>query len=68
LDKNVVHVITNDPNTKYFTGYIDESFLKTNVEDFNKHFYLCGPPKMVEVMGELLTRLGASPDAVVFEK
>jgi ferredoxin-NADP reductase len=68
LDKNVIHVITNDPNTKYFTGYINEDFLRRCVEDFNKKFYLCGPPKMVEVMGELLTRLGASPDAVVFEK
>jgi ferredoxin-NADP reductase len=68
LGKNVMHVITNDPTTKYFTGFINEEFLRKNVEDFNKHFYLCGPPKMVEVMEELLAKLGASPDAVVFEK
>jgi len=68
LGDNIVHVITNDANTKYLTGYINEDFLRNNVNDFSKNFYLCGPPKMVEVMQELLTKLGASPDAVVFEK
>jgi ferredoxin-NADP reductase len=68
LGGNVVHVITNDANSKYLTGYINEEFLRRNVEDFGRNFYLCGPPKMVEAMQELLTRLGASPDAVVFEK
>lgn len=66
--KNVVHVITNDANTEHLPGYIDEDFLRKNVTDFSKKFYLCGPPKMVEVMEELLVKLGALPDAVVFEK
>ena len=68
LGKNVVHVITNDPNTKYVTGYINEDFLRKNVDDFSKNFYLCGPPKMIEAMQDLLGKLGASPDSVVFEK
>ena len=68
LGKNVVHVITDDVNSKYVTGFINEDFLKKHVEDFSKKFYLCGPPKMVEAMQELLDKLGASPDAVVFEK
>lgn len=68
LGNNVVHVITNDVNTKYSTGYINEEFLRDNVTDFSKNFYLCGPPKMVEAMQELLFKLGASTDAVVFEK
>jgi ferredoxin-NADP reductase len=68
LGKNVVHVITDDANTKYSKGYINEEFLRGNVTDFSKNFYLCGPPKMVEAMQGLLGKLGASPDAVVFEK
>ena len=68
LGAHVVHVITKDPKTKYLKAYIDEAFLRENVDDFSKKFYVCGPPKMVEVMQGLLTKLGASPDAVVFEK
>ena len=68
LGKNVVHVLTQESHAKYLNGYIDEEFLKQNVEDFNKNFYVCGPPSMVETMQAILTRLGVSADAVVFEK
>ena len=68
LRDNVVYVITNDPHTSYHAGYINEEFLKKNVTDFSKNFYLCGPPKMIEAMQDILGKLGASPDAVVFEK
>lgn len=68
LGDDVVHVITNDADTKYHAGYINEGFLRANVKDFSKNFYLCGPPKMVEAMQELLSKLGAAADAVVFEK
>jgi ferredoxin-NADP reductase len=68
LGNNIVHIITNDPGTKYHAGYINEEFLKENIKDFSRNFYLCGPPKMVEAMQESLAKLGALPDAVVFEK
>lgn len=68
LGENVLHVITNDPVTSHFHGFINEEFLKKNVNDFSRNFYLCGPPQMVEAMQETLARLGAKPDAVVFEK
>ena len=68
LGSNVVHVITNDAATKYYAGRIDEAFLKERVKDFSRHFYLCGPDPMVQAMQEILSKLGASPDAVVFEK
>lgn len=66
--KNVVHVTTDDENTKHFSGYINEAFLKDCVADFRKNFYLCGPPKMVKAIQDTLAKLGASPEAVVFKK
>lgn len=68
LGDDAVYVITNQPETTHRKGYINEQFLKENVDDFSKHFYLCGPPKMVEAMQNILPALGASPDTVVFEK
>lgn len=68
LGSNVTHVITNEPGTNNHAGYINEEFLEANVKDVSKHFYVCGPQPMVEAMQEILARLGASPDAVVFEK
>jgi ferredoxin-NADP reductase len=68
LGENAVFIITDEPGSPYFNGYINEEFLKSGIDDLNSHFYLCGPPKMVEVMTETLEKLGARPEAVVFEK
>ena len=68
LNDNAVFAITHEPSNKYYNGFINEQFLQQNVDDFGKHFYLCGPPAMVEALQDILGKLGASPDAVVFEK
>lgn len=68
LHENAVYIITNQPDTKHYKGFIDEAFLKKQVADFGKNFYLCGPPAMVEAMQQILNKLGAKADTVVFEK
>jgi ferredoxin-NADP reductase len=68
LGNNALFIISDEPGKKYHAGFINEQFLKNNVDDFSKHFYLCGPPKMIEALEEILLKLGASPEAVVFEK
>ena len=68
LGKNALYVITDEQNNSYHHGFINENFLKKHVSDFNKHFYICGPPKMVAAMTGILEKLGAAPDSVVFEK
>jgi ferredoxin-NADP reductase len=68
LANNVVHLITDDAATRHYKGLINEAFLKDHVPDFGSYFYLCGPPKMIEAMQQVLTRLGAAPDTVVWER
>lgn len=68
LHDSAVYAITDEHSKIHHNGFINENFLKEHVDDFSKHFYLCGPPKMIEVLQDVLIRLGASPDAVVFEK
>jgi ferredoxin-NADP reductase len=66
---NTAHfIITRDKNSKYENGFIDKSFLQKNIGDFSRHFYICGPDKMIKDISETLEALGASADAVVFEK
>jgi len=47
---------------------IDLEFLKAEVKDFNKHFYVCGPDPMIKDINDSLEKLGVKPDTVVFEK
>ena len=68
MGEHAKFVITNEPDSLYYNGYINEEFLRKEVTDFSRNFYLCGPPKMVEALTETLQKLGASTDSVVFEK
>jgi ferredoxin-NADP reductase len=62
-------IITNEPaESNYHQGHIDDAFIKANIKDFSKHFYVCGPQPMIDSINDILIKHGASPEAVVFEK
>ena len=63
LGKDAIFICTDEDKR-----HIDEAFIKKEVSDFTKHFYVCGPDKMIADINKILTTLGASPDTVVFEK
>jgi ferredoxin-NADP reductase len=67
LKKNVIYTISNEKSSKYHNGHIDEKFLRENIDDYSKHFYLCGPPPMMDAVQEIFSRLGISPETIVFE-
>jgi ferredoxin-NADP reductase len=70
LGADAVFVLSEEDSkdARYVSGHIDESFLRERVNDFGKHFYVCGPDPMIKAINGILEKLGASPDAVVFEK
>ena len=68
LGEHAKLILTREDKPGYLKGPIDKSFLQQHVDDFNKHFYICGPDAMVAALNETLTQLGATADAVVFEK
>ncbi|HEY6976275.1 MAG TPA: FAD-binding oxidoreductase [Chitinophagaceae bacterium] len=68
LGKNAVYIVTDEKGSNYLNEFINEEFLKKYVKDFSKHFYVCGPDAMVQDINNTLVKLGAVPDAVVFEK
>ena len=67
LKKDVVYTISNEKSSKYHNGFIDEKFLRENIDDYSKHFYLCGPPQMMDAIQGIFSRLGISPETIVFE-
>lgn len=68
LGDNAVFIITEEETMLYEQARIDEQFLKAHVDDFSKHFYVCGPDKMISDINDTLNRLDAKADNVVFEK
>ena len=68
LGKNVVFCLTRDDADGFENSRIDEKFIRKNISDYNKHFYICGPDPMVNELVGTLQKTGASIDALVFEK
>lgn len=64
----VHYILTREQQPGFLHQQIDEAFLKREVHNFSQPFYVCGPDKMVSDLTQCLQALGASPDAVVFEK
>lgn len=46
---------------------IDRDMLITLVQDFDQHFYLCGPPEFVHSLEAMLLSLGVKAESLVFE-
>jgi len=67
LGDNALFSTTNDPKPGDHRR-INAEFLKSEVDDFKKHFYICGPDPMVKEISETLEKLGAKADSVIFEK
>jgi ferredoxin-NADP reductase len=68
LGENVVFVLTKEKNARYINARINEKFIKEQISDFSRHFYVCGPDPMVAELVAGIQNAGASPDALVFEK
>jgi ferredoxin-NADP reductase len=68
LGKNLINILSREQKEGYENGKIDMDYLRSHVTDFNKHFYVCGPDKMIADINAILEKLGASADLVVFEK
>ena len=68
LHKKAIYILSRENKKEYQFGKIDKIFIEKNVTDFSKHFYVCGPDNMVQEIVEMLNKMGANADAVVFEK
>ncbi|MCW3091057.1 MAG: oxidoreductase FAD/NAD(P)-binding domain protein [Ferruginibacter sp.] len=68
LGEQAIYLLTKENKPGYQNGYLDENFLREHITQFNQHFYVCGPDKMVQDIAATLEKLGANVDAVIFEK
>ncbi|HTG57443.1 MAG TPA: FAD-binding oxidoreductase [Niabella sp.] len=68
LGMDALFVITGTESPGYLHDYINESFLNTHIDHFNRQFYICGPDGMIKSISDILSRKGVDPEAVIFEK
>lgn len=65
---NFINILSDEKTEEYAYGQITEDFLKSNITDFDKHFYVCGPPPMMEAIQKQLSNLGIDKKAITVEE
>ncbi|MGD8710555.1 MAG: flavodoxin reductase, partial [Ectothiorhodospiraceae bacterium] len=67
LGDNAVFTLTGETAPGYEQGRIDRTFLERFVQDFDQHFYVCGPPGFTKSVCDTLAELGAESERLVIE-
>ncbi|MCL4283095.1 MAG: flavodoxin reductase [Flavobacteriales bacterium] len=68
LGKNFLNIFTRQHVIGFLERRIDRNILITLVQNFNQHFYICGPRSFVQDLSGLLTSLGASAESIVIDQ
>lgn len=68
LGDNFINILSQEEKSQYEYGYITEDFLKSNVTDFTKYFYLCGPRPMMKAVEAILIKLNVNSEFIIKEK
>jgi len=67
LGERCILTCTDTAPSGYERRRIDRDYLAEKVDDFNQHFYVCGPPGFMKAVNGALEQLGATPSSLVFE-
>lgn len=68
LGDNAIFTLTQERKEGYSNDRIDAAYIRRNIRDLKRHFYICGPDKMISDISDILGTVGVLPDTVVFEK
>jgi len=67
LGKAFINILSDEFVDGYSHGMLSEDFLKANVSDFSRKFYVCGPPPMMVAVKSQLANLGVGKNSIVVE-
>jgi ferredoxin-NADP reductase len=68
LDERCLLLCTEAAAPGYLHRRVDRAFLEETIRDFDRRFYVCGPPGFMEGVSGALAELGASAESLVFER
>ena len=67
LGKNFLNFLTRQHVIGFQERRIDRNTIVALVQNFDQHFYICGPKSFVTNIGDILTSLGATAESIVIE-
>ena len=67
LGTDFINILSDEKAEGYYHGFITEDFLKANIDDFSRKFYVCGPPPMMDAVLKQLASLGVAENSITLE-
>ncbi|RRQ48353.1 flavodoxin reductase [Maribacter algicola] len=67
LGKDFINILSDEHSSKFPHGTIDKEFIKSNTENLDKKFYLCGPPPMMDSVYNALLELDVPKKNIITE-
>jgi ferredoxin-NADP reductase len=67
LGNAFINILADEKTPEYYSGMINEEFIKTHTGGFDKRFYVCGPPPMMDAVLKFLGNLGFEKESIVVE-
>jgi len=67
LGDNFINILSDEKVKGYANGQITEDFIETHSDGFNKYFYICGPPPMMDAIENQLENLHVADNLIVKE-
>ena len=68
LGNNFINILSDEESGEFPHGFITEEFLKGQVTDLKKYFYLCGPYPMMKAVEQILSGLGVDDKLIIKER
>jgi ferredoxin-NADP reductase len=67
LGNAFINILSDEKHKGYFHGMINEDFLKASIVDYDRNFYICGPPPMIDAVKKQLANLGVGENSITIE-
>ncbi|MES2006057.1 MAG: FAD-binding oxidoreductase [Bacteroidota bacterium] len=67
LEKNIVHVLSNDFREGYVQGFVTKTLIRENMVHASDNIYLCGPPIMMDAVMLILQQLDIDQTSITVE-
>ena len=65
---SLAYTVTEHAGESVPKAMLDEDYLRSQVPDLERFFYICGPHGFVDDIRNALKRMGAEPEKIVTEE
>jgi ferredoxin-NADP reductase len=67
LGNRFINILSDEKIDGYANGFITGDFLQATIDNFNKYFYVCGPPAMMDAVEKILANLRVDKACMIKE-